>query len=111
MTKESNGMKAEKMEGRSSEWTPSTHHQTPQPAGSDCAAWYERCNPGAEDLLYALAHTKGDADKLREALLGLVCATEETLRAHPETSCCVITKKRCEAARAALTSATGEGEE
>ncbi|MDP2621577.1 MAG: hypothetical protein Q8P46_15635 [Hyphomicrobiales bacterium] len=58
-------------------WTPSTHHDVPQPAGSQCAAWYEAVHPSACDILYALAHTKGERDKLVSALRPF-CADPET---------------------------------
>ena len=49
-------------------WEPSTHHSVPQPAGRLCAEWYKARAPSDEDLLYALAHTKGLADELLTAL-------------------------------------------
>lgn len=59
-------------------WRPSVHSDVPQPAGKMCADWYTGDLPGAEDLLYALAHTLGQVhalerkaahfDALREAL-------------------------------------------
>lgn len=57
-----------------SEWTPSTHHVAPQPAGRQCANWYQRCQPSAEEILYALAHTKGERDTLRAALEELIAS-------------------------------------
>ena len=50
------------------EWVPKTNGTVPQPAGRLCAAWYQAVVPDAETVLYALAHIKGDADKLRAAL-------------------------------------------
>ncbi len=59
------------------EWTPCLHSTAPQPAGRLCAEWYSAYQPNAEDLLYALAHTKGEADALRAALSDLVRAEED----------------------------------
>jgi hypothetical protein len=47
------------------------------------------------------------ADQLRIAeldriLVRLLDATEDTLRSHPETNCCFVTRKACEDARAIL---------
>ena len=50
------------------QWIPSTHHQVPQPAGKQCADWYVQFQPSATDILYALAHTKGQRDNLAESL-------------------------------------------
>lgn len=44
-------------------WKPTIHHKVPQPAGAQCADWYRKENPTPEDMLYALAHTKGDLDR------------------------------------------------
>ena len=58
-----------KPEGHTPEWVPSTHHNVPQPAGHDCAAWYEWAQPEACEILHALAHTKAERDALRSQLL------------------------------------------
>lgn len=43
-----------------------------------------------------------DIAKLREALDRLADATSDTLRNHPETQCCLVTKLRVEQARKVL---------
>lgn len=78
-------MTAEKTQ-HTKEWTPSTHSTVPQPAGKDCADWYTRAQPTAEDILYALAHTKGQRDDLLSALEayvnGDVCAHKTSGSPH-----------------------------
>jgi hypothetical protein len=49
-------------------WTPKTDSSVPQPAGHQCADWYAFMVPDAETILYALAHTKGDVDRLERSL-------------------------------------------
>ena len=56
------------MSDKQLEWVPQTDSTVPQPAGRLCAAWYQAVVPDDETLLYALAHTKGEADRLRAAL-------------------------------------------
>lgn len=59
------------------DWTPNTHHQVPQPAGHQCADWYERVKPPAVEILYALAHTKGELDEVLDTLCNLIIAEED----------------------------------
>lgn len=66
-------------QGQTQDWTPNTHHQVPQPAGKQCADWYERVNPDADEILYALAHTKGQLDALAAALREFVRLDEESI--------------------------------
>ena len=60
--------------GNVKSWNPPTGHNVPQPAGHDCADWYERVQPPAVEILYALAHVKGECDRLRTALEEMVWA-------------------------------------
>lgn len=62
-------------------WVPNTHHAVPQPAGHECADWYTWANPSACDILYALAHVKGEVDQLRAREKELVEALELMLKA------------------------------
>lgn len=62
--------------GKQLEWEPDTGHNVPQPAGKHCADWYTEFVPSAETILYALAHTKGEADRLRALNAELVAALE-----------------------------------
>ena len=65
------------------EWSPLTHSTVPQPAGSLCADWYSENYPDAETILYALAHTKSEADQLREALEQMIPKLMALLNATP----------------------------
>lgn len=78
-------------------WTPSTHHQVPQPAGHQCADWYERVQPPAVEILYALAHTKGELDEVLDVLRDLIVAEDDY---GDETN--VAVNQKLEKARAVL---------
>ncbi len=43
-----------------------------------------------------------ERDRLRESLRQLASATEDTLRSHPETACCSVTRRACAEARKLL---------
>jgi len=93
------------------EWTPSTHHQVPQPAGHLCAAWYEAIQPPAVKILYALAHTKGEVDSMHSLNAELVAALENIAENSNESNeWDAVDKLRAneQTARKALARATGQ---
>lgn len=64
-------------------------------------------NLANESHAAGIAEGRRQADsELLEALINLVDCTEDTLRSHPETECCTVTKRRCVEARAAIAKTT-----
>lgn len=62
-----------------SSWSPNTHFDVPQPAGQQVVRWYRREHPSQEDILYALAHTKGKLDEVMKGRVILLLALQAAI--------------------------------
>ena len=77
-------------------------------ANSEDVAWVVLSN--GDEMAKANARLIAAAPELLETLRMLENAASDTLRSHPETECCAVTRMACDKARAAIAKATSGNE-